>query len=607
MRQTYPSPWLAWLLYSAAVAWGCGDTAKDGPTPEPAGMGGEVGDGGQPTTAAGKASGGALASAGQPEDPSPGGSTATTEGGAAGRGEDVGGAPGEAGAPSSDPQAGAPGSAGAGGDGGALDCLDQDRDGYGVGAGCQQVDCDDQNPLVSPSMVELADDGRDNDCAGGDLHAKNGVGYYVDGSDPACSDAAVPRGTQDVPYCTLLMAVIEAYQNTSATDPVGRNIFVAQGTYPASIGFPRAMRLYGGYDSSDWSYDPVSNETVIGGADDMGIYSSWLTPTVDANAVVQGFSIKGGKKPGAPIFAVDIYSSGHVVLAYNSISAGSGYQTLGVNIRPSAENVWLIGNRISAGVPETSSNYGVNNLGVARLWGNVIDAGQGQAGSWAAAVQNYGFMYLTGNVLNGGDYGGGANDSYGFINLQTGDPPSAGTANAVGNVIYGGRGQNSSIGVLSNSPLVLINNVIGDRTPGSLPWSSRPNASAEVLNVGFASETRLLNNALVQLVYSDEVSPPNPDARRHLLTHSSTETSYVETIAVVNQCDFTGCMESSGNVTGSPGFVGAPDFHLAPGSTLLGAGTDPLDAIPGGLALLDPDVDLRPLGLGWDIGVDERE
>lgn len=585
----------AFLLLALSVAAGCG------------------GDGA--SAGSGPASGGAASSGG-----SPGGTAGTDSGIDAGGAPEAGGAGnlGGDGSAGEAAQAGAPASAaGAGGEGAAIgaggngatepSCTDLDQDGYGDGGGCIAADCDDLNPLVSPGMVELADDGADNDCEGGDLLASAGVGYYVDGSDPDCSDSAEIHGTQAVPYCTLLDAVVEAYQNTDSGDPVGRSIFVAKGTYPTSIGFPDSMRLYGGYDPSDWSYDPVANETVIGGVDDMDIYSSWLTPTVTANAVVQGFSIKGGKRDGEPVFGVEIYSSGRVVLAYNTIMAGTGYQTIGVNIKPEADDVLLIGNRIGAGTPQTSSNYGLNNLGTATLWGNVIDAGQGKSGSWAAAVQNYGTLYLAGNVLNGGDYGGGADDSYGFINLQTGDPPSAGTAFAVGNVIYGGRGADNSIGVLSNSPLTLINNVIGDRVPGALAWDDRPTTSAEVLNVGFASTTVLKHNALVQLLYSDEASPPNADAHRHLLTHSATTTEHVEDVGGVNDCAWTGCLGASGNVAVDPGFVGAPDFHLAGASPLLGAGTDPGSAIPGGLAKLDTDGDFRPLGDAWEIGADEQD
>jgi hypothetical protein len=44
-------------------------------------------------------------------------------------------------------------------------CIDQDRDGHGQGAACRAADCDDADPRVNPSQVEVCD-GKDNDCDG---------------------------------------------------------------------------------------------------------------------------------------------------------------------------------------------------------------------------------------------------------------------------------------------------------------------------------------------------------------------------------------------------------------------------------------------------------
>ncbi len=44
-----------------------------------------------------------------------------------------------------------------------------DGDGYGTGNGRLGLDCNDRDFLINPGMLELADDSKDNDCAGGDL------------------------------------------------------------------------------------------------------------------------------------------------------------------------------------------------------------------------------------------------------------------------------------------------------------------------------------------------------------------------------------------------------------------------------------------------------
>ncbi|MBH25446.1 MAG: hypothetical protein CMH57_13565 [Myxococcales bacterium] len=44
------------------------------------------------------------------------------------------------------------------------DCIDNDRDGYGVGAGCLGVDCDDNAFTINPSGWEVCGNGLDEDC-----------------------------------------------------------------------------------------------------------------------------------------------------------------------------------------------------------------------------------------------------------------------------------------------------------------------------------------------------------------------------------------------------------------------------------------------------------
>jgi hypothetical protein len=605
----------------------CGDTSSDtSPKPGPD----DGGAAGEPAATGGK-SGGSAGHAGSSQ-----GGTATNQAGttnqagaplgeagsSAGAGTD-GGSPGEAGSASVAGAGGGTGeAAGAGGEGTMpASCTDLDGDGYGDGDGCAAgPDCNDDNPLVNPGMLELADDGKDNDCAGGDLKAATGPGYYVNGSDPGCSDAPGALGTKAAPYCSIEMAVVYAYQATAADDATGRSLFVAQGTYPLTVGSPRSVRIYGGYDAADWSYDPAKNVTVIGGSDVLqdvdGFkgWSSWLNVNGKARAVVQGFHIQGGQKPGAPIFAVELNTSGKVELYDNVITAGAGYQTLAVSIvgetktDPSTSNVWLLNNRISAGTPSDSSNYGVNNLGTAVLWGNQIDMGQGSGkpASFGAAVQNYGAMILVNNVLNGGNFGAAVDASYGFINATANSLPLPGRALVYDNVIFGGRGGVTSVGVSNNAKLTLFNNVLGDRTPGPLALAQKPTSVATALSVGFANTTWVASNDLQQLIYSDEVNPPDAGANRHLFLYADNTAHVVDDLTTLNDCAWTGCSGGSGkNLAVDPGFVGASDFHLAPGSLLLGQGAGLLLAGAHGLWALDVDGQPRPSSQ-CDIGIDER-
>lgn len=511
-------------------------------------------------------------------------------------------------------------------------CADLDSDGYGVGAACdpQKLDCDDANPLVNPKMMELADDGLDNDCKGGDLVAATGPGYYVDGANGSCSDS-LKLGTKAQPYCTVAMAVTDAYQNTQIGDPVGRAIFVAKGTYPLTFGTPKSMRVYGGYEGTNWSFDPVANETILGGNDYVEDLDSqdcrvkkacvgqcvcldnfeWISINAAANVVLKSFTIAGGNKPSHPLFMVRVNSSGHVEIADSKITGGKGLQNVALEVAVTATDTWLLRNRIHGGSPagsgQTASVFAVNNHGTATLFGNVVEAGPGATGATAVAVQNYGTMRLVANVLNPGDQGGNALYSYGYLNLQQQNPPRPGIGFAVHNALFGGRGINGSRGVLSNSPLDLVDNVIGDRTSTPLDWSKRPIETAVALDVGFASTTTLQNNLFFSLVYTNEPNPPNVAANRHVFSHSKVTTTFLDLIGDVNTCTWTGCKASSANIVGDPGFVdAATNFHLAPGSACIDKGTSPNASMTGGLGLLDVDRELRPKASGFDIGVDER-
>ena len=48
-------------------------------------------------------------------------------------------------------------------------CTDNDLDGFGRGAGCRGLDCDDRDPKVNPWQSEICGDGIDQDCDGRDL------------------------------------------------------------------------------------------------------------------------------------------------------------------------------------------------------------------------------------------------------------------------------------------------------------------------------------------------------------------------------------------------------------------------------------------------------
>ena len=94
------------------------------------------------------------------------------------------------------------------------DCIDEDGDHRGVGAGCLGTDCDDKDATVYPGAVERCD-GKDNDCDG---QIDEGFGQLVCGVGvcrvyiEACAKGVVQScqpGAPGIEYCAGVVAVDE--------------------------------------------------------------------------------------------------------------------------------------------------------------------------------------------------------------------------------------------------------------------------------------------------------------------------------------------------------------------------------------------------------------
>ena len=88
--------------------------------------------------------------------------------------------------------------------GAGADCVDLDGDGFGTGAGCQGLDCDDQNAAVNPTMVELCNtldedcdglvDEAPSDCGSGCRQEGSGYARFEGG---ACVDGVCQQGAAE--------------------------------------------------------------------------------------------------------------------------------------------------------------------------------------------------------------------------------------------------------------------------------------------------------------------------------------------------------------------------------------------------------------------------
>ena len=166
------------------------------------------------------------------------------------------------------------------GGGGTDTCDDTDADGDGYSL-CD-ADCDDANPFVHPSALEICGDGADEDCDGKDNAGDECAGYT----------AYVSMTGNPGAKCTILdpcsvvseaVAVATAWGHPAA-------ILVSGGAYNEDVVVTGSLSLVGGYDPNDWNKrDPKAFETTIKSKVAEGVRLVDLGPEM----LVDGFKIVG--------------------------------------------------------------------------------------------------------------------------------------------------------------------------------------------------------------------------------------------------------------------------------------------------------------------------
>lgn len=121
-----------------------------------------------------------------------------------------------------------------------------------AGDGCCPGTCTagtDADCTCTPTGPEIADNGRDDDCIGGDLTAAAGPGVYVSttGDDGNA-------GTKSAPKLTVGAAATAA---ALAASP----IFVAEGVYTEDV--TARTSVFGGYEATGWTRDVTLHPTEI--------------------------------------------------------------------------------------------------------------------------------------------------------------------------------------------------------------------------------------------------------------------------------------------------------------------------------------------------------
>jgi hypothetical protein len=93
------------------------------------------------------------------------------------------------------------------------ECVDHDRDGYGIGSSCAGDDCNDGDPSIHPGATETCD-GIDSNCSGNENDAIDAPVWYRDGDGDGFGD---PRFASR--FCDPPDGFVESNRDCDDTDP----------------------------------------------------------------------------------------------------------------------------------------------------------------------------------------------------------------------------------------------------------------------------------------------------------------------------------------------------------------------------------------------------
>jgi len=442
-------------------------------------------------------------------------------------------------------------------------------------------DIDDDDTTDDDSSPIGEDDSTDDDTGDDDdddtpfawpeqpPEPSNDIGVFV----AQIGDDANP-GTMSAPKRTVQAGATLA----AAT---GKVVFVAEGLYTENV--TTVVSLFGGYESSSWTYDPENHQTII----DAAAKTFAVRLPQETTAIVEGFTLVGNA----------VYNNVYNIYENNAIIVETGRVLLRRDIIRTTDydnplNYTTVYNQsvlIRGGKTRVERCTVISGI-VGSYGGGVLTPVYVDQGAQAEIVDNY---LEAKQGIGLGCLAAGTIVQTGAQALLINNHLKTNEAAVSGGLVSFGRTL-----ALHN----LIQPTVGDYTFGAWLCGGRHLLGNNIVHGGEGYEVlpvrvTTTGNAAIQLFGNDFYN----QSGEALLIADGILLSDVDE---VDACQWAGCDQAQGNIAAEPMLYG--DFaHLTAGSPCIDAGIDPSPWYDGPEIDFDFEGDARPQGDGWDIGMDE--
>ncbi|HPM76744.1 MAG TPA: DUF1565 domain-containing protein [bacterium] len=407
-------------------------------------------------------------------------------------------------------------------------------------------------------------------------------------------------GTKSAPVRTIARGLALAAE-------VKKVVFTAQGDYGESVN--PTVSLFGGYCSPDWSRDLIDCPamlqaiSIVEVAEPVTIEGMQVTLTevdrLEAAVLIRSSTVELRRNiirsdfTDNKIYHATVFGDqANLTLTENLIVSSDAY----------APGYYDFGKTTAVELENSTAVLRDNTLHSGDAYGYYL------AEMFALEAVNCD-LTLVGNELVSGISVGGAIDHSYTMQLESGN------ALLLNNLLLSQLAWSSTAIFSYNDPeIVLIGNTLisSDSISGNTALSAGEGLTLYAINNIFVADSHshystegnviglwdMPEEETIYLLHNEIFSPkPIP------LLYVNYED--VGSIEQINQCEWPMCAQAEGNISRTLQFSPLHDFHLMAGSPCIDTGIDPSPWYDGPEIDFDFEGDARPLGSGWDIGMDE--